>query len=152
MASGAGELAVLGLLALLAVAGVFLVFGLLSGFLRLSERAAEAEIVKTVADGLDSGLKIVSRAGRRALSQSRPAASHGTTRSGRHATLEELFAGEPQSAQAFYRLNRAAERGEARDEEFYVRSAPGDGRGGRWLQVSRAPSVPGARRRARGSG
>ena len=32
------------------------------------------------------------------------------TRSGRHATLEELFAGEPQSAQAFFRLNRAAER------------------------------------------
>ena len=33
----------LGLLALLAVAGVFLMFGLLSGFLRLSERVAEAE-------------------------------------------------------------------------------------------------------------
>ena len=53
----------LGLLALLAAAGVFLVFGLLSGFLRLSERAAEADIVKTVTDGLDTGMQIVNAAG-----------------------------------------------------------------------------------------
>ena len=37
--SGAVEQVVLGLLAILAVAGVFLMFGLLSGFLRLGDRA-----------------------------------------------------------------------------------------------------------------
>ncbi len=128
----------LGLLALLAVAGVFLVFGLLSGFLRLSERAAEAEMVKIVTDGLDDGLQIVSQTGA-VLYRNRALQRLTGTRSGGHATLEELFAGEPQSAEAFYRLNRAAERGEPREEEFYVRSGPLAGLGGRWLQVSVRP-------------
>ena len=52
-------------------------------------------------------------------------------RSGRHASLEELFAGEPDTAQAYFRLNRAAERGEGCDEEIYVR--PGRQRSGRAL-------------------
>ncbi|MBX9589168.1 MAG: response regulator [Hyphomonadaceae bacterium] len=125
----------LGLLALLAVAGVVLVLGLMSGFLRLSERAAEAELLKSVADGMDDALQIVDASGtvhyrNRALDRLIG------LRSGRHATLEELFGGEPQSTEAFYRLNRAAERREARDEEFLVRAGALAGRGGRWLQVS----------------
>ena len=116
------------LLALLAVAGVFLILGLLSGYLRLSERVAEAEIVKSVADGLDD--RAPDRRPPRAdvLYRNRALQRLTGTRAGRHATLEELFAGEPQSAQAFFRLNRAAERGEAREEEFHMRSRrAGDG-------------------------
>jgi two-component system, cell cycle sensor histidine kinase and response regulator CckA len=135
---GFAEPLVLGLLALLAVAGVFLVFGLLSGFLRLSERAAEAEMVKGAADGLDSGLQIVSATGA-VLYRNRALQNLTGTRSGRNATLEELFAAEPQSTEAFYRLSRAAERGEARDEEVYLRSAALAGKGARWLQVSVRP-------------
>src|SRR5262245_22456980 len=138
-AAGLVEPIMLGLLALLAVAGVFLVFGLLSGFLRVSERAAEAEMVKTVADGLGNGLQIVGPAGA-VLYRNQALQRLTGTRSGRHATLEELFAVEPQSAEAFYRLNRAAERCEPREEEFYVRSGPLAGTGGgRWLQVSVRP-------------
>ena len=121
----------LGLLALLAAAGVFLVFGLFSGFLRLSERAAEADIVKTVADGFDTGLQIVSRTGA-LLYRNQALRSLAGTRSGRQATLEELFAGEPQSTEAFYRLNRAADRGEAREEEC-VRAAERPRQAGRPL-------------------
>ena len=138
LASGAGEVAMLGLLALLAVAGAFLILGLLSGYLRLSERVAEAEMVKTIADGLDSGLKIVNQQGV-VLYRNRALQRLTGRRAGRHATLEELFAGEPDSAQAFFRLNRAAERGEARDEEFHVRARSGGGREGRWLRVGVRP-------------
>src|SRR5262245_19185700 len=137
-AGGLVEPVGLGLLALLAAAGVFLVFGLLSGFLRLSERAAEADIVKTVADGFDTGLQIVSRTGA-VLYRNHALRRLAGTRSGRQAMLEELFAGEPQSTEAFYRLNRAADRGEAREEEFYVRPGALDAHGGRWLQVSVHP-------------
>ena len=112
LASGAGEIAMLGLLALLAVAGVFLIFGLLSGFLRLGERVAEAEIVKTVADGLETASRSSTPQGT-VLYRNRALQRLTGRRAGRHATLEELFAGEPDSAQAFFRLNRAAERGEA---------------------------------------
>ncbi len=129
---------VLGLLALLAVAGAFLLFGLLSGFLRLSERADRAEWVKAVADGMDDALEIVGPSG--AVVYRNQALERLTgTRMGRLATLEEVFAGEPQSAQAFYRLNRAAEREEARDEEFHVRAQGAGGAGGRWLRVSVRP-------------
>jgi two-component system cell cycle sensor histidine kinase/response regulator CckA len=128
----------LGLLALLAAAGVFLVFGLLSGFLRLSERAAEADIVKTVTDGLDAGMQIVNAAGV-VLYRNQALRRLAGTRTGRQATLEELFAGEPQSTEAFYRLNRAADRSEPREEEFYVRPGAVDKHGGRWLQVSVQP-------------
>ena len=112
----------LGLLALLAVAGAFLVFGLLSGFLRLSERAAEAEMVKIVADGLDDGLQIVDQQGV-VLYRNRALQRLTGTRSGGTRRWRSCLRASPHSAQAFFRLNRAAERGEARDEEFYVRSA-----------------------------
>jgi two-component system cell cycle sensor histidine kinase/response regulator CckA len=138
-AGGLTEPLGLGLLAVLAAAGVFLVFGLLSGFLRLSERAAEADIVKAVADGLDTGLQIVGRSGA-VLYRNQALRRLVGTRSGRHATLEELLAGEPQSTEAFYRLNRAADRGETREEEVHVRpGAIQDRPGGRWLQISVHP-------------
>ena len=138
LGNGAGELAILGLLALLAVAGVFLFFGLMSGYLRVSERAAEADMVKAIADGLETGLKIVDSQGT-VLYRNRALQRLTGRRTGRHATLEELFAGEPDSAQAFFRLNRAAERGEAREEEFYLRSRFSDGHGVRWLRVAVRP-------------
>ena len=147
--SAAGELAILGVLALLAVAGAFLVFGLLSGYLRLGDRMAEAEVVKTIADGLDSGLQIVNQQGT-VLYRNRSLQRLTGRRAGRQATLEELFAGEPDSAQAFFRLNRAAERCDARDEEFYVRSALGGGPGGRWLRVGVRPFLAPAHRGAEG--
>ena len=135
---GFAEPIVLGVLALLAVAGVFLVFGLFSGFLRLAERGSQAESIKVVADGMEDALEIVGPSGSviyRNLALERLT----RTPSGRHATLEEMFAGEPQSTEAFYRLNRAAERGENRKEEFFVRSGAAAGRSGRWLQVSVRP-------------
>jgi two-component system, cell cycle sensor histidine kinase and response regulator CckA len=129
---------VLGLLALLAVAGVFLVFGLLAGFVRLSDRADLADWVKAGADGMDDALEIVGPSGS-VVYRNQALERLSGTRSGRHATLEEMFVGEPLSAEAFYRLNRAAERNEPRDEEFHVRSQGPAGWGGRWLRVSVRP-------------
>jgi two-component system cell cycle sensor histidine kinase/response regulator CckA len=140
----------LGLLALLAAGGVFLLFGLWSGFLRLSERVAEADIVKSATDGLDCGLQIVDRAGS-VVYRNQALRRLAGTRTGRQATLEELFAAEPQSAEAFYRLSRAAERGETREEEFYVRSVGLDAAAGSWLKVSVHPfPAPSGRRRDAG--
>jgi two-component system cell cycle sensor histidine kinase/response regulator CckA len=134
---------VLGVLALLAVGGVFLIFGLASGLLRLSERVVEAEMVKAVADGLDSGLEIVAANGT-VLYRNRALKRLTGRRSGRQASLEELLGGEPQSAQAFFRLNRAAERGEPREEEFQLRGMPDAEHAARWLSVSVWPFRPDA--------
>jgi two-component system, cell cycle sensor histidine kinase and response regulator CckA len=139
LASRSAEPVVLGLLGLLAVAGVFLVFGLLSGFLRLSERVAEAELIRSVADGLEHALQIVDGKGE-VVYHNRALQRLTGRRSGRLATLEELFSGEPESAQAFFRLNRAAERFEPREEVIFARAGLGQaGNTGRWLQVSVRP-------------
>ncbi|HEU0059309.1 MAG TPA: hypothetical protein VFR19_05480, partial [Hyphomicrobiaceae bacterium] len=114
---------VVGLLALLAVAGVFLVFGLLSGFLRLGDRAVEADMIKALAEGLDSALQIVNAQGS-VVYRNRALERLTGRRSGRHASLEELFAGSPDTAQAYFRLSRAAERLERRQEDIYVHPGP----------------------------
>jgi two-component system cell cycle sensor histidine kinase/response regulator CckA len=138
LAMGAGQPLLLGALALLAVAGVFLIFGLLTGFLRLSDRVAEAEAVKAVADGLDLGLQIVDTDG--AVVYRNNALQRLTdARTGRHAALEELLAGTAPSAEAFFRLNRAAERGEPREEEFHVPPGTLGRRAGSWFSVSVRP-------------
>ena len=129
---------VLGALSLLAVAGVVFVLGLASGFLRLTDRADEAELLKTAADGMDNALQIVGPRGR-VLYRNHAFERLADLRPGLHTPLEELFAGEAHSTEAFYRLNRAAERHEARDEEFFVRSGPLANRRGRWLHVSVRP-------------
>ena len=129
---------VLAVLALLAVAGVFLLFGLFFGFLRLGDRAQEADMIRAVADGSDSALQIIDSHGS-VLYRNRALERLSGRRSGRHASLEELFAGEPVTAEAYFRLSRAAERLEARQEEIYVRPGPLGGRGGRWLNVSVRP-------------
>ncbi|HJZ44888.1 MAG TPA: ATP-binding protein [Hyphomicrobiaceae bacterium] len=141
--SGAVEQVGLGLLAILAVGGMFLIFGLLSGVLRLSERAAATQIGKAIADGLDSGLQLVDPAGTVLYSNAALQRLAGR-RAARNATLEELLAGEPGAAQAFFRLNRAAERGEPCEEEFFVRPRMGSATGGRWLRIGvRSIAAPG---------
>src|SRR5262249_25748087 len=94
LAAGAAEYVVLGLLGALAVGGAFLLFGLLSGFLRFGERVAAAETAKAIADGLETGLQVVDPKGR-VLYRNRALEALTGRRAGRHTTLEELFAGEP---------------------------------------------------------
>src|SRR5690606_21464683 len=49
--------------------------------------------------------------------------------------LESLFAGEPQAAEALFRLARAAGRGESRTEEFRLRSVVAGQRQSRWFRL-----------------
>ena len=134
LAIAGAEPLVLGLLALLAVGGVFLVFGLLTGVLRFGRQGAGAEMVRTITDGLDSALQVVNAQGS-VVYQNCALERITGRRAGGLMSLEEMFAGEPDSAQAFFRLNRAAERGETRDEEFYFRAGFAGTRDGRWLRV-----------------
>jgi two-component system cell cycle sensor histidine kinase/response regulator CckA len=136
-ASGSAEPIVLALLALLAVGGVFFVLGLASGVLRLSERAGEAELAKGIADGLESGLEMVGKDGT-VLYQNRALGRVLGTGDGGFSSIQEALAADPHAAQALFRLNRAAERCEVREEEIFVRLPHGT-RQSRWLRVSVRP-------------
>jgi two-component system cell cycle sensor histidine kinase/response regulator CckA len=127
------------ILALFMVGGVFLVLGLASGFLRLGETADDAELVKAIIDSSEGAIQVTSAAGS-AIYHNGALNQLIRGRLGRDGTLEEALASEPYSAEAFYRLNRAAERREPRDEEFLFHSSESGRRRGRWLRVSVRPA------------
>ena len=59
--------------------------------------------------------------------------------SGEPRSLEEAFSTEPQAAECLFRLLRAIERGEPRQEEFRFRGQDGRSRTSRWLRVTVRP-------------
>ena len=66
-------------------------------------------------------------------------AMFGTSESGPLAALEAVFSGDPEASQAFFRLSRAAERGEVRREEIRLKVTPQTPRRPTWLRVSVRP-------------
>ena len=118
--------------------GVFLIFGLLSGFLRVSERAMPSEIVKPIADGLDGGLQIVDQGGvlyrNRALQRLTAGARAGMPRS-RSCWRASRIRRRPSSASTARPSAATSRRG------ALCSPAAGSGRGGRWLRVGVRPSM-----------
>ena len=107
----------LAVLAMLAVTGVFLVFGLLSGFIRFQEKAHATEIARGVAEAADHGQQVLADDGSIMFANMAFSALFGTS----HKSVEELLATDPRAGEAVYRLARAAERLESRSEDIAVR-------------------------------
>jgi two-component system, cell cycle sensor histidine kinase and response regulator CckA len=109
----------LALLALLAVAGIFFTFGLLSGFVRFQESGQALEIAKAVAYADEHGLQVIADDGRILFANTAFMALFGTAQK----SVEELLAADPRAGEAVYRLARAAERQEGHSEDIAVRAA-----------------------------
>ena len=109
------------LLAILAMVGVFFLFGLAAGHIRVGERADEQQLALTASDALGDAIYITDGDGTTIYSNLAHRDLVGLTASGEPATLQDLFVGEADAMGALFRLSRAAERGEAREEEFAVR-------------------------------
>lgn len=123
----------LALLALLAMAGVFFVFALAVGAVRLGGRSSRNDLTKAIADGATEGLLVVEEGGRviyanetyLALSGAGPGSGQASPSAGRDSQLrpvERLFAGGPEVSEAIYRLSQAARERRATAEE--VRLSP----------------------------
>ena len=144
VASPAGEPLLLTLLAVLAMAGLFAIFGYAAGHIRIGERVRDNDMIRAFADGLDDGLLVTRRDGRplyanRALGEL--AGSRGVDEVN---ALEALLGVDPRAAAAYFRLERAASRGEARREEIEI-VVPGETP--RLLHVAHRPcTVPGYER------
>ncbi len=147
LSTGIAEPIVLGLLAILAAIGVFFVFGVLAGYVRVSERVALAELAASAANEMETGVQIVASDG--AVLFSNPAFARVLGRANASdpaPALDDALAGEPAAAEAMFRLTLAARRGEARREDVILDRAPGDAAGERWLRVSVQPhGAPGQR-------
>ena len=134
---------VLGFLSLLAVIGVFFLFGTAAGLIRLNVEDERGDLTERAAEGLDLGFLVTDAAGRTLKANRAFRRIVGEHSSGEPRALEEAFAVEPEAGQCLFRLLRAAERGEARQEEFRIRGQDGRARTSRWLRVTVRP-IPAA--------
>jgi len=144
IAAQAGEPILLTVMAVLALLGLFAVFGFLAGHVRIGERMRDDDLIRAFSDNLDEGVLVTRRDGRPLYANRALADLVGLTASGEVNALEHLFAADQRAAAAYFRLERAASRREPWREEIEV-AAPGQP--AMRFKVSERPcSVPGRAR------
>ena len=152
LSSGTSEPFLLVVLAILAMVGVFFLFGLAAGHIQVGERADEQHLALTASDALDDAIHVTDADGNVIFANHAHRDLVGKASSGELATLQDLFVGEPDAMGALFRLSRAAQRGEAWQEQFLVRhqlqrvdkgdeaaTPPGSTRGTRWYRLAVRP-------------
>jgi two-component system cell cycle sensor histidine kinase/response regulator CckA len=127
---------ILGLLAVLAMVGVFLLFALAAGILRPSGKEAASPLLKSVIDKANDGILVTDANGRvlyaNAAYLDLTDAGDGDVR-----PVERAFVGDPGVSEAVYRLLKAAREGRRLQEE--VRIGAQRGAPGRWLRMCVRP-------------
>ena len=143
LASSSGEPLLLTVIALLAMLGMFLLFGVAAGHIRVGPRIAAGDLLKAAADAGDEPKVIAHLDGTIVYSNSALEQMFGRHEAGPFAALEAALSPDDEAAQAFFRLTRAAERGEARRED--VRLRPGVSRRPSWVRIAVRPFVSSGR-------
>src|SRR5262245_9793870 len=128
---------ILTLLAGLAMAGVFLLFALAAGILRLSGREAASPLLKSVVDGAGEGILVTDAGGRVLYSNAAYRTLVEATDANDVRPVERVFIGDPGVSEAVYRLLKAAREGRRGQEE--VRVGAHKGEAGRWLRIRVRP-------------
>ncbi len=139
MSHRSAEPVILSILALLAVLGVFLVFGLATGHVRVGDARDALDFQGAAVDQVGQGLMISRRDGDILFANQTYKAIAGADTDGTPRALEAAFAGDPLASECLFRLLRAAERGETRTEELKVRDPEARVRGARWLRLGVQP-------------
>jgi two-component system cell cycle sensor histidine kinase/response regulator CckA len=128
---------ILALLAFLAMVGVFSLFALATGILRIAGKETVHPMLKAVADEAADGLLVTDQRGRviyanAAYLDLADAADADDVR-----PIERVFIGDPDVSEAVYRLLKAAREGRKLQEE--VRVAGLKGRAANWLRLRVQP-------------
>lgn len=141
LASGSGEPLLLTIIAVLAMLGLFMLFGIAAGHVRIGARMQPGDILKASIEA-SSEPQMVARSDGAALYWN-PAfdSMFGRSDGGPLSALETAFGGDPDAAQALFRLMRAAERGENRREDIRMRAS--SGRRPSWVRITVRAFVPG---------
>ena len=137
ISSSAANPLLITLLATLAMLGVFFLFGMAAGHIRIGERLPEADLLKAIADADHDGLMIATARGGRPLYANRTVSELvGRSEAGALGSLEDAFGGDKDATEALFRLSRAAALGERRSE---IVARPGTGEVPRFLRISVSP-------------
>jgi two-component system, cell cycle sensor histidine kinase and response regulator CckA len=126
---------ILVLLAVLGTVGVFALFGLASGILRLSGKDAGNPVLKAVVDNAYYGIVITDPSGRVFYANTAYLDIIGATAADDVRPIERVFIGDPEVSEAIYRLLKAAREGRRLQEEVRV-AAPA---AARWLRMRVRP-------------
>jgi two-component system cell cycle sensor histidine kinase/response regulator CckA len=121
LASGSGEPLLLTVIALLAMFGIFMLFGIAAGHIRLGSRATPADLLKAAIDAHDEPQIIANGDGTVLYANAAVERILGRHEAGPFSALETLLTGDAEGTQAYFQLTRAAERGEARREDVPLR-------------------------------
>ncbi|MFZ2160032.1 MAG: PAS domain-containing protein [Bradyrhizobium sp.] len=134
---------ILGLLALLAMVGLFNLFAFAAGIIRFADRAADDPVISRIADHAHDGLAVTDSRGHVVYSNAAYLALTGAAAAADVRPVERVFIGNPDVSEAVFRLLKAAREGKRQQEE--VRIAGTDGSHGRWLRMRVRPLGQGKR-------
>ncbi|QWG16904.1 response regulator [Bradyrhizobium sediminis] len=134
---------ILGLLALLAMVGLFNLFAFAAGIIRFADRAADDPVISRIADHAHDGLAVTDSRGHVVYSNAAYLALTGAATAADVRPVERVFIGNPDVSEAVFRLLKAAREGKRQQEE--VRIAGTDGSHGRWLRMRVRPLGQGKR-------
>jgi two-component system, cell cycle sensor histidine kinase and response regulator CckA len=123
------------LLAVLGTIGVFALFAVAAGILRLSSKDAGNPVLKAVVDNAFYGIVVTDVAGRVFYANTAYLDLIGATDASDVRPIERVFIGDPDVSESIYRLLKAAREGRRLQEE--VRVSGGDT--GRWLRLRVRP-------------
>src|SRR5271168_3742209 len=137
---------ILGFLAVLATVGVFSLFALACGILRISAAGSSHPIIKSVVDNAFDGIVVTGSDGQVVYANAAYLDLTNASDSNDMRPVERAFIGDAEASEAIYRLLKAARDGRRLQEE--VRIAGAKGRAARWLRLRIRPL--GARRRENG--
>ncbi len=134
---------ILGLLALLAMVGLFMLFAIAAGIIRFADRAAEDPIMRAVTNGAFDGIAVTDAHGHVVYANAAYLTLTGAASMQEARPVERVFIGNPDVSEAVFRLLKAAREGKRQQEE--VRVTVADGSHGRWLRMRVRPLGGGKR-------
>src|SRR5216117_3930986 len=134
---------ILGVLALLAMIGLFNLFAFAAGIIRFTDRSADDPVMGRIADHAYDGLAVTDSRGHVVYSNAAYLALTGAATAQEARPIERVFIGNPDVSEAVFRLLKAAREGKRQQEE--VRIAGTDGGHGRWLRMRVRPLGGGKR-------
>ena len=128
---------ILGVLALLAMVGLFNLFAFAAGIIRFTDRTADDPVMGRIADHAHDGLAVTDSRGHVVYFNAAYLAITGAASAQDVRPVERVFIGNPDVSEAVFRLLKAARESKRQQEE--VRIAGQDGAQGRWLRMRVRP-------------